>query len=832
MTQLTQWSNMNKKKIAILLILTLLFQTLSVHAADDNAEHMYTEAQCEEIIDVYTRYEQGFDKVLGEMGNYGYYNIITGIQSTDFINTIRGPALSFIQGEEGKKGFMDWLMDFSSHFLEEKPDKERYAEIITNLICMQQGELAEQIENQNQFDDLKDGADYAWDVIDIATSFAGGVNKDKVKDIMPIIDSAFSGAEVIAETTSIAKYYQVVLQDYSNSKQFLTAINQYAENEELKDVSAALLSGCDLLLQKRLEHINDSTDILLEYEATFVIESLGPELLKNTDLYKNNTVIKSFVNTGEKMSMFLSTATATVKTIVLAGDIGLGTSDIFNRYNEMKTLLDIANALIKANELVNTSNSNLQSSVSLIQQKCDYYKMLITVHARGEYISYKIVSEDAKLLSMFSKLFNMFKQPAETPESWYHRHQETLTENHKMIEDIFNVTTISDEDAVIAAHQIRIAEYQSAIEKGYDVISHDSANYPYINQLALFLARHDSARFVYSFYDIDGNGTKELLLADNYTEDTYQIFDVYAFDGKESSKLFYDDTLAERSKLSIFDDGTMYIFKSGGAAYGNAIFYEIGDDGFSERILEEYTVDQIEYPETPIYNDTEFLSWDDFQSKLAAYREVSDIEWSNLVESSNSDITQERTNNGFDAVIMQYEDAVNNNFYIDTPDQLGNLVNSQIWAVTRWHEDLQIFYANRDIDSNGTYEFVVMGRSESSDLQFIFDVFTDPANPRRLFENNTFGYTTDLLIYNGGVFREHIAAGAVDYGDYFYKISSDGNTAELIDSLTSQGDQSGTVQYFRGVDNELPINEEEYNQIVNQYLAPGEMQFEWTQIGN
>ena len=96
--------------------------------------------------------------------------------------------------------------------------------------------------------------------------------------------------------------------------------------------------------------------------------------------------------------------------------------------------------------------------------------------------------------------------------------------------------------------------------------------------------------------------------------------------------MFEDQTLAERSLLQIYENGSMYIYGSGGASYGNASFYRM--DGEHTVIqTEQNTFDMEGQPEQPYYNDKEALSKEAFQKKLDSRgKTVSGLKWKTLSE--------------------------------------------------------------------------------------------------------------------------------------------------------------------------------------------------------
>lgn len=390
-----------KKIVSLLLVFVVCLSCFPFLVSAQDVSGEYTDAEKETIYLRYIDNEGMLDTVFGDDTAVGYWNMVN---------------------ETEENGFLKWAIDAASKIIDEYPDKQDYAEILANLIMMQSGDIAEQIQNQSQYDNLKDGMDYAMDIVDIASDFVGGANL--LEEISPIIDAATGGADVIIDNVEQAKYYETTIRDYAQSKLFLEAVSSYAENEELRTTASALLKANDKLLESRLEYLADSSATLADYQAEFFVKNMSFELLKTADLYKTDETVKWYVDCGEKLSKSIqsiySGASFAFKMTMLAGDIGFGTSDTFNRYQEMKIVSDIAGAIVEANRHIQTPpNYDSPDVLNIIQTKCDYYKMLIVTHARGEYLVYQLLVNDAGLLSDFRVLFDAFKDPGETTESWY-----------------------------------------------------------------------------------------------------------------------------------------------------------------------------------------------------------------------------------------------------------------------------------------------------------------------------------------------------------------------------------------------------------------------------
>lgn len=410
-----------KRIISLLLVCTVCISCFYGLVFAQNGYEEYTDEEKETIYLRYTSNERILESIFSDDSAIGYWHVVNETE-----------ADSFLKG----------LIDVSSWIIDEYPDRQDYAEILANLIMMQSSDIAEQIQNQKQYDDLKSGMDYAVDIMDIASNFVGSA--DLLEEMSPIIDAATSGRDVIIENIDQAKYYETTIRDYSRSQLFLEAVRSYAKNEELRATASALLEANNNLLEKRLEYLSDSSATLVNYQAEFFVKNMSFALLKTTDLYKTDATVKWYVDCGETLcssvGSVLSAGNFAFKMTMLAGDIGFGTSDTFNRYQEMKIVSDIAGAIVEANHNVLIPSSyDSPEALDIIQTKCDYYKMLIVTHARGEYLVYQLLINDAGLLSDFRALFDAFKPQEETTEGWYNGQIGVMLKYYDILNNMFKV---------------------------------------------------------------------------------------------------------------------------------------------------------------------------------------------------------------------------------------------------------------------------------------------------------------------------------------------------------------------------------------------------------
>lgn len=411
-----------KKIISILLVFALCFSIFPFSVFAQNTISDYTDDEKESIYLKYTNNEHMLDALFGSDKAIAYRSMVNATEENDFLK---------------------WAIEKASKITGAYPDEQDYAEILANLVMMQSGDIAEQVQNQSQYDDLKDGVNYAMDIVGIASEFIGGSHL--LETISPIIDAATGGAEVIIDNVEQAKYYETSLRDYAQAKLFLEAVSNYAENEELQKASSSLIAANEKLLENRLKYLTDSAATLVDYEAEFFVQNMSFALLKTADLYQTDETVKWYVDCGEKLGNSISSIFSAGKfafnMTMLAGNIGFGTSDIFNRYQEMKIVSDVAGAIVEANRQISTpKNIDEDSALTDIQTKCDYYKMLISTHARGEYLVYQLLVNDAGLLSDFRVLFDYFKEPGETTDSWYAKQIDCMTDYYDILERMFEVS--------------------------------------------------------------------------------------------------------------------------------------------------------------------------------------------------------------------------------------------------------------------------------------------------------------------------------------------------------------------------------------------------------
>lgn len=230
------------------------------------------------------------------------------------------------------------------------------------------------------------------------------------------------------------------------------------------------------------------------------------------------------------------------------------------------------------------------------------------------------------------------------------------TEEEVLVADETSSVTPSE------AYEAILDEYKTAcLDSEYLSVRNNNEEdlkelYPdvYMNiSMAQYHGDYNTSNFYYTYYDIDNNGTDELLIG-NGDDAAIYIVDVYSFDGTKAVKLIDNEGLADRSSLKIFTDGTMYEYNSSGAMSGSSRFSQIDEDGCSNISIKEYEVDGYTYPDTPYISGSESLTETEYLDMLAEYTEVTAFDWNILTEIEvNTDLagTYVSTQDGNDTVL-------------------------------------------------------------------------------------------------------------------------------------------------------------------------------------
>ena len=158
---------------------------------------------------------------------------------------------------------------------------------------------------------------------------------------------------------------------------FLDAIVSYSENSELKEVAEDLKKAGNNLLAKRVEYLADVNGEWGEFGADAFYDNLGVDLLKQSELYNTDNTVKFFTDKAIEITETFSDVKLAFNGMLCLGNLAAGTNNTYNRYQEMKVVADISDALLKASEAVEVPTDTTTDKINALNEKCYYYKSLI-----------------------------------------------------------------------------------------------------------------------------------------------------------------------------------------------------------------------------------------------------------------------------------------------------------------------------------------------------------------------------------------------------------------------------------------------------------------------
>lgn len=339
--------------------------------------------------------------------------------------------------EQEQKKFLSTVIIHSSYLLDTPPNEDFYIEQLTTLIALYEADAIKGVEKQSEFDNVKSGGDIALDILDIAAGALGGkIKNDTVKNAVSAVKNSQS---FVIDTYEEIKCYEAAIKAYNNSTLLLDAIINNASNNKLKNAASTLKSSNDEMFRLRMKAASNITKEVSKYSASFIMDDVYGKAVDLAKKSGDKALIK-FANSTAKAISNLAANINIGNTIfavsIAAGDVLFGTSNCFSRYNEMRILADIAEAIIKQNNKIKVPSGNDEETIAAIKTKIEYYKLLLTTHSRGEYALYSLTHNEAGVLSDVTKYLNK-KEYEKDSEDWYKEQKACIEEYYEKLNSIF-----------------------------------------------------------------------------------------------------------------------------------------------------------------------------------------------------------------------------------------------------------------------------------------------------------------------------------------------------------------------------------------------------------
>ena len=272
-------------------------------------------------------------------------------------------------------------------------------------------------------------------------------------------------------------------------------------------------------------------------------------------------------------------------------------------------------------------------------------------------------------------------------------------------------------EAAEEAYQEITSEYQAVI--GVDSTAFLNAPESYFNGdhvAVCYYHMYHGENFYYAYYDIDGNGMEELLIGVG-TDGSIRIVDLHGFDGERAVQLVDEITLGDRSRLTIMDDGSLYMFGSGGAAVGSHTLWRMSNSGYSLDEIFEYVYDfNAGYDGIYHGSDGSVITDAEFNTMMETYSEVTNIPWQ-LMEGAEDTAAAA----SFDTILADIQTALtistqdydsNKEYYDGLYSHLGDGVMWMLLHRQAGDYTMCIWNTYLDIDGDGQEELCI-GRGVS-----------------------------------------------------------------------------------------------------------------------
>ena len=155
-----------------------------------------------------------------------------------------------------------------------------------------------------------------------------------------------------------------------------------------------------------------------------------------------------------------------------------------------------------------------------------------------------------------------------------------------------NIDIVSDDDKYASI----IDEYRKAMnDTNY---RENMNNYKNINQIMVSYYHNyieniyeGTMTINYVYYDINKDGSNELVIFSNSKGRNNNIGEIYTYDGNKANMFLREVCVGERCPVSIYDNGIIYFYGAGGAAVHGLTFYKIGSDGYSRETVKDFGVE-------------------------------------------------------------------------------------------------------------------------------------------------------------------------------------------------------------------------------------------------
>jgi len=391
--------------------------------------------------------------------------------------------------------------------------------------------------------------------------------------------------------------------------------------------------------------------------------------------------------------------------------------------------------------------------------------------------------------------------------------------------------------------------YGTIIQKYKDAINNPDNADSSINVEALKAAikeKKNDDYIKYVFYDIDGNGRKELIISRN--DKPNNPFDIYTFDKKHKViRLFNPETIdsAILNKLgvdgsnnnsgsAVFKDKTIRIrkFDKDTGEYNFLKFSNDGDKLEKTNVITFTGLDADDSKYKDITNNKEYNSKKEFNDTfpIAEVIKFDNENWQSVKkfgESSsneNNDKKDEKKDNNqrkkpdnyetaYASVLKNYKDVISRGKNDAKDVNTVAITNYKVFSEKQVGNNF-LNYGFFDINGDGIDELLLFTEAskDKPNEYSPMDVYTLDKDNKvvRITPEHVNGERTTLSITKDKIFQVYGSGGAKVHGYTFYKLNSDGLALEKTDAFNFDAETNSKVykrSYPSGKNEEIPVND-------------------------
>lgn len=149
------------------------------------------------------------------------------------------------------------------------------------------------------------------------------------------------------------------------------------------------------------------------------------------------------------------------------------------------------------------------------------------------------------------------------------------------------------EDEEAGIYSDIIAEYRDMVQNNFyqDLLEKEDL-LAYENSFGKDIGseiRH-AQKVYYALYDIDGNGTQELIIGGGEDASNPWNYDLYTYDGSKAVHVFPDFEFGYRTNFSLYENGIIEVFYSSSASESGNDFYRMNAAGTGAEIVENFSI--------------------------------------------------------------------------------------------------------------------------------------------------------------------------------------------------------------------------------------------------